>query len=318
MEEKTVIYRDEKKSLEGVYNRETDFVSSRHVLMFADNINDVGEYLTKNPGKWTYRHAENNAAKTSWDLNCGYSGAVTMAKDGWSEGVNMIDEALQAITPATGREARWGWAQTGGSVSVGRYLTGHPKHFRNRRKKQMGSAPVLHIAVNTVASCMVNANQMANYGAAIVGLIDRLENMGKRVHLDVVMATKCAANTRLSIGWNVKRASEAVDLSQVAFAIAHPAAFRRIGFAMMERSPREVATPGYGYCCDIIPDDVPDYREGTMLVDGVNHEYTRCNSPKDALRLAIEQLNKAAVIAGHATPDQPLIDEEEWLSELTD
>ena len=313
-----MIYRDEKRRLEGVYNRTSDFVSKRHVLAFGDNINDVGDFLAKTPGKWSYRQGENATAEDSWDLNAGYQGALTMAKEGWQEGVNMIDEALQAITPSTGREARWGYAQTGGSVSVGRYLTGHPKCMRNRRRRAYGSAPVLHIVVNTVASCMVEAKQMANYGAAIVGLIDRLENMGKRVHLDMAMVTRVEGDTRLSVGWNVKRASEPVDLSQVAFAIAHPAAFRRIGFAMMERSPSELACPGYGFCCDIIPEDVPDYTEGTMLVDGVNHEYKRCNSPKDALRLAIEQLNKASVLAGHTTPDAPLINEDDWLSELAD
>lgn len=313
-----MIYRDEKRTLSGVFNRTSDFVSQRHIVMFGDNLNDVGDYITKEPKKWSSDAAKLNPASAKWDLAAGYDGAMAMAKDGWHEGVEMIDTALQAITPSSGREARWGWAQTGGSVSIGRYITGHPKCMRNRRKKAMGSAPVLHIAVNVVASCMVQAEQMANYGASIVGLIDRLENMGKRVHLDVVMVTKLLGDTRLSVGWNVKRASEPVDLSAVAFAVAHPASFRRLGFAMMERAPDEIRSSGYGMCCDVIAEDLPDYSEGTMLVDGINHEYNRCNTPKDALRLAIEQLNKASVIAGHTTVDQPLIDEEEWLADLED
>jgi hypothetical protein len=50
-----------------------------------------------------------------------------------------------------------------------------------------------------------------------------------------------------------------------------------------------------------------------LLIDGVGHSPRRCNNPKDALRFAIEQINKAAVLAGHATPDQPLIPEDEEL-----
>jgi hypothetical protein len=313
-----MIYRDEKKAVTGIYNRRTEFVSKRHIVAFADNLNDLGEFLTTSPKKWPREASRDNAASQSWDMNAGYAGALTMARDGWSEGVAMIDEALQAITPTSGREARWGWAQSGGSVSIGRYLSGNPKPMRNRRRRQAGSAPVLHIVVNPAASCVVTAAQMANYGTAIVGLIDRLENMGKRVHLDVVSVARSTGDARLAIGWNVKKASEPVDLSAVAFAIAHPAAFRRLTFAMMERCPAETYSAGYGNSADILPDDVPDYQEGTMLVDGINHEPDRCNSPKDALRFAIEQLNKASVLAGHTTPDAPLIDEEEWLSELAD
>jgi hypothetical protein len=190
--------------------------------------------------------------------------------------------------------------------------------MRSRTKRNMGSAPVLHLIVNVVASCQVRGEQMANYGAAITGLMDRLENSGRRIHLDCVMAIRASNESRLSMGWNVKKASEPVDLAEVAFSIAHPAASRRIGLAMMERCPSDTQHGAYGYSCDGLPCDVPDYTDGTMIIDGVSHEPRRCNSPKDALRYAIEQVNKAAVIAGHASIDQPLIDEEEWLAELVD
>lgn len=318
-----MIYRDESRTLKGVWNKTTEFTSSRHVLLYGSSIDDVQQFLIDHPAKWDCANygSHSSGSGPEWDLGADYEKAMRLAKEGWSEGAEMVNTALQAIVPSTGREARWGWGQQGGSVSVGRYLTGHPKCMRNRRKKQMGAAPVLHLVVNTVASCMVRADQMANFGAALVGLVDRLENMGRRVHLDVVHAIKLhdirnSRDVRFSGGWNIKRASEPVDLSQVAFAVAHPVAFRRIGFALMERAPKETQTTGYGYCCDAIPEDVPDFTEGTMIIDGVNHEPRRCNTPKDALRLAIEQINKAAVLAGHATPDQPLIDEDEWLRDI--
>lgn len=314
-----MIYRDQKGvRIEGVYNRSMDFTSTRHIMAYADSLADAVHWLKNSPTKWSTTHGKDNGATDKWDLNAGYEGALTLARDGWHEGVEKIEFALNAIVPATDRAGRWGWSQTGGSVSVGRYLTGHPKCMKNRTKRQQGSAKVLHMIVNTVASCAVNGDQMANYGAAITGLIDRLENSGRRVHLDCVMAVKAKNDIRMSVGWNVKTASEPVDLSEVAFSIAHPAAFRRIGFSMMEHCDRDTQTMGYGYCADGLPCDVPDYTDGTMIIDGVNHEPDRCNTPKDALRLAIEQINKAAVLAGHATPDTPLIEEEDWLSDLQD
>jgi len=309
-----MIYRDEPCNIKGIALRTSPWTAKRQILAYGDSVADVAQWLQDTPAKWRHKSSgPGNPASPSWDLNAGYEGALTLAKDGWQEGVDMIDAALHAIIPAAGREARWGYGYTGGSVNIGRYLTGHPKAMKNRRKRQSGSAPVLHIVVNTVASCAINANQMANYGAAITGLIDRLENTGKRVHVDMVMVIKAQNDIRLSLGWNVKRASEHIDLAEVAFAIAHTAAFRRIGFAMMERTHADAQNGHYGYSGDAKPCDVPDYTEGTMIVDGVNHQPTRCNTPKDALRLAIEQLNKAAVLAGHATIDQPLIPEDEEL-----
>lgn len=314
-----MIYKDHKGvSIDGIWNKSVKFTATRHCVAYGDSMDDVQQWLRDTPGKWTTTQSRNNGATETWDRGLGYEGALRMANEGWPEGVEMIDKALQAIVPSTGREARWGWAQQGGSVSIGRYLTGHPKSMRNRRKKQMGAAPVLHLIVNCVASCGITAKQFTNYGASIAGLVDRLENMGRRVHLDMVMVVQANDNSRLSYGWNVKRASEPMDLSRVAFALAHPAAFRRIGFAMSERMPAETQDWGYGHCADALPCDVPDYNDGTMIVDGVNHEPNRCNTPKDALRLAIEQLNKAAVLAGHATPDMPLINEDEWLRDLAD
>ena len=306
-----MIYRDEPCKIEGIWNKVNKFTSNRQIVIYGDSLPDAVQFIESTGNKWGREDSKAHNGD-SWTLGADYAKALTLANEGWQEGVEMIDAALHAIIPAAGREARWGWGVAGGSVSVGRYLTGHPKAMRNRRKRASGSAPVLHIVLNAVASCAVNASQMANYGAAITGLVDRLENTGRRVHLDIVMVTK-ANNIRLSVGWNIKRASESVDLSQIAFSLAHPAAFRRIGFAMMERSDKAALTSGYGYCADAKPCDVPDWEDGTMIIDGVNHAPSRCNDPKDALRLAIEQVNKAAVLAGHATPDSPLIPEDEEL-----
>lgn len=312
-----MIYRDERTSIEGVWNKTMKWTAKRHIIMFEEHgLAAVTDFLRDKRGSWGASASQSNPATKGWDLNADYDGALKLARDGWAEGMDAMEQTLHAIIPAVGHEPRWGWSETGGSISVSRYLHGHPKSMRNRRKKHMGSSPVLHIVVNTAASCAVKAAQMANYGAAIVGLIDRLETTGKRVHLDLVNVSCVNNEIRLAYGWNIKRASEHVDLAAIAFSIAHPASFRRLGFAMMERSPSDCETYGYGYAADLHIADVPDADEGTMLVDGVNHAPDRCSDVIDALRLAIEQVNKAAVIAGHTTPDMPLIDEEQAMEML--
>ena len=309
-----MIYRDEKRVVKGTVNRMGECETSRTVTIYGDSLPDVERFLRETPKKWTYEQSRENEASKSWDLGVGYKGAEKLAKDGWSEGAADLDHRLQAIMPAASREARYGHSVYGSSVNIGRYLNGNPNNMRRRGKREAGSAPVFHIIVNAVATCMVNAQHFANYGTAIVGLIDRLEATGKRCMVDVVFCTLLPndgkyGDVRGVVGWNVKQANEAVDLAAVAFSIGHPAAFRRIGFAMMERLPKGTEHSGYGQSLDVHESDVIDPTDGTMLLDGVNHETSRCSTPEGALKLAIEQLNKAAVKAGHATIDNPLIDE---------
>lgn len=312
-----MIYRDEARRIEGVWNKTQDFTSDRHIIAYADNLADLEKWLQATPRRWNSNESVKNQAEDKWDLKAGWKGAVGMAKDGWSEGAQDLDARLQAIMPSSGRMARYGYSVVGSSPNVGRFLRGNPNNMKRRAKKTFGSSPVFHIVVNGNASCMVRGDQMRNYGTALVGLIDRMENTGRRVHLDVLYALK-ENDYRVACGWNVKRASEHIDLAAVAFSLAHPAAFRRLGFAMLERTPKAAESYGYGYCADILPVDLPDQdgADSAMLLDGVNHEPGRCNSPEDALRLAIEQLNKAAVIAGHSTPDCPLIDDAEMFAAL--
>ena len=305
-----MIHRYEKKRTRAVVNRSGDRNCKAHEILYFDKgIFECIQWLNETKPTWHSRASRNeNHTSESWDLNAGWDGAETLMRDGWSEGAAMIDAKLQAIMPATGRQARWGYDVRGGSVNVNRFLTGHPRSMRSRTKRTMGSAPVLHICVNIACSSAVNASHMANYGTALVGLIDRLENSNRRVHLDVMDVTYMEnGQARFSTGWNVKKANEPVDLSAIAYSIAHPAALRRTVFAMNERMRPQHEEGGYGQPMGIDIIDVPDANEGMMLLNGIQHDYRRCNSERDALLFAIEQLNEAAVVAGHATLDDPLI-----------
>lgn len=309
-----MIYRDVKRPLTVQVARSYEAKTDRHIIAYADDgMAGVERFLSERPRGWTQSESETAAKTKQWDLDLGYEGAKSLARKGWPEGARELEAGLRAVMPAAGREGRWGHSVAGSSVDIGRFVRGHPAHMRTRRKRVSGSSPVYHLVVNGSASCSVNAKQMKNYGIAICGLVDMLENAGKRVILDVVFClTLQNDKTKAAVGWNVKKAGEHMDMSAVAFSVAHPAAFRRLAFAMMERLPSETNTWGYGHPADIQPEDVPDYTEGMMLIDGVSFEPSRCVTPKDALRLAVEQLNKAAVLAGHATVDQPLIEPDEF------
>ena len=88
-----------------------------------------------------------------------------------------------------------------------------------------------------------------------MGLIDLLEQSGKRVELDLVHGSRVSkASIRARV--RVKDSNAPLDIERIAFAIAHPASFRRIAFSIWELPPQAirqqcgVPNGGYGRCED--------------------------------------------------------------------
>jgi hypothetical protein len=141
---------------------------------------------------------------------------------------------------------------------------------------------------------MIGADEYRNYGAAITAMVGQIEATGRQVELDVVFVDELK-HERAVLGWKVKRAGDTVDLSAVAYSLAHPAAFRRIGFAMIERTPQRNQTPGYGRCGSLTKELAETIGAGeAFLLGGVGVSSGACSSMQGALKFAAQQINKAA------------------------
>jgi hypothetical protein len=101
--------------------------------------------------------------------------------------------------------------------------------------EQEGGKPVITLAVQINARSDVSAQCMSNYGLAIARYVDEMEAAGYSVEVIAAMCTTIKGD-RLVQGWTVKNAGEPMNLPDMAFSIGHPAAFRRLGFALRERS----------------------------------------------------------------------------------
>jgi hypothetical protein len=83
-------------------------------------------------------------------------------------------------------------------------------------------------------------------------------------------------------------------LAAIAFSLGHPAALRRIGFAMIEHSATRTC-PGYGHSTTITPDDIPERNARCQLcLSGIGTCSHRCRTLDDAIAFATEQVNTAA------------------------
>lgn len=264
---------------------------TRHYRVMCDNLEDVQHWLRTSPRTWSSNSSQSLAAGREWTLGVNYEQALELARKGWSEGAKDLSSRLEAHMPPRDKEDSWRYDVAGELPDIGRFLAGDPAHMR-RHGHPKGHKPILAIAVNIRLMCSVKASAMANYGAALVAVIDRLEHMGRRVELTATFATQ-QSYSRVSCGWTVKKAEDPMDLAAVAFSIAHPAASRRIGFAMYEhcKVPQD---SGYGRGLTLNEHDLIDPLPGTYCLAGLNDDTRRCHTLDDAIEFVCAQVNKAA------------------------
>jgi hypothetical protein len=84
--------------------------------------------------------------------------------------------------PARDKEDSWRYDVAGELPDIGRFLAGDPAHMK-RHGHPKGHRPIISLAINVIANAMITAQQMANYGAALVTVVDQIENAGRRVDL---------------------------------------------------------------------------------------------------------------------------------------
>lgn len=270
-----------------------EHLDGSRMILFGDDMADVERYLTATPRRWPHNQSVVYDGGSKWDMSLGWEGACRMAREGWSEGARNLAHELDALPAPTNRHADERHDVAGWFPSVPRYVAGLPDHMVTRGKR-VGSPPVVHLVLDMRISAAVNAQEQANFGLAMAAMVDKLEASGRRVELDVVFSSS-ANNYKWTVGWKVKSARDHLDLSAVAFSLGHPAAFRRIGFALYERTRREAQSSVYGYGGTLTKEELNLINaEGAFLIEGINHNPSACRDRKGALRFAAERINAAA------------------------
>lgn len=269
-------------------------ITDKSWLGHADNLRDIVQWLADTRPTWPTKASVSNPANQSWDLNTDYAKAMQYARDGWDEGVRKL-EALQSNDPTYLKPVK-AYGVMGDHADIGRYVTGDPFNMV-RRVKERVVKPAVTLVVNVVASAGVSANEMANYGSAMAVLVDRLESRGIRVELYGAI-TIDGLKRKFTFTWSIKQADQPLDMAAIAFSLAHPAMFRRLLFAVIERTERDMVHGGYGYPgtteagFSLVPDRT------ALYIQGVGQQFTKCTTMAAALDLAMKQINEASVKAG--------------------
>ena len=195
---------------------------------------------------WYIDHCR-TADNASW-AGASYETAVDLLTHGWKEKVTEIkgklDKSVKVESTKMVRTQKLG--VTGYSPCVPNAIVGVPKAMFYSSKVAKKSK-VIEILYDIGFSSSITVTDCINKGIELLSKIYSLEMNGFRVKLSV---TCSYLNNGTPEGYimtvAIKNENQPLDLSRIAFPLAHPAMLRKISFDWYERLPNAKYISGHG------------------------------------------------------------------------
>lgn len=211
-----------------------EFGSWRAFVDYADShqISDGGTHLS-----------DSNEMGVKWHGTSSYREASDLARNGWAgirPTVNaLVDKIDSVIAPVLTPAFVNYFDVGGGGVDVGRYLGGEVECMLETRLIETAKpGRVVTILVDGFYSSGVDSDDIVKRGAAIVALVSALEQMQHVT--EIWWETSFSGRGNLTYLVKLKSAEDMLDINGLMFAIANPAAHRRINVAAQERPGENV------------------------------------------------------------------------------
>lgn len=184
--------------------------------------------------------AANNVSpdRTKFTQTKNLAEACSLTARGWPQGAarakKMLDriESTEHVRVELSSLTQTRNDVTGSYVDVGAYVSGIPEcmvEFEPDPRK----VRFAHIVIAASTSSYTSEQDIMARGACICAAIDTLESRGIRCNVTLQVATG-TAQLFIRDDVTLKNAHDPLNLDSLAFAVAHPAMLRRIGFAAEE------------------------------------------------------------------------------------
>jgi len=266
-------------------------------LNFED-LNEFWKYSLQDSQAWEKSSRDNFNLKWSGGLT--WEQAKQMAVSGWREGMREIDKYIAKIVPIVTEKVlrpRQIYSVAGYNVDVGSFLANNPECFLSREYEERNYPGQIYKVVASISfSAAITPETIIQRGAMICALIDAIEFAGHRVEVICNWAVSAGSyeNDRQGKnkerGWleanvNVKKTSQPLEMSDLAFCLAHPAMLRRIMFSVAELEGWSDFASAYGY-----PAEASD--KGDIYIKEI---YSETVSDEEAIKWVLSELEKLGI-----------------------
>ncbi|MEQ8238461.1 MAG: hypothetical protein RIA69_04570 [Cyclobacteriaceae bacterium] len=228
--------------------------------LYFENLNDFWIYTFKDSAaKRKNSRLEENQ---DWYGGVSWEEAKILAKNGWKEGMEALDKYRATYFPAINEKVLRPsqiYSVVGYQVDVGSYLANQPEHFINHNFEERNYPGRIFKLVSSVSvSAKIEPQTIIQRGAMICALVDAIEFAGHRVEVICNDAASYAETEEARMGLNkergwfevsvcVKKPDQPLEMTDLAFCLAHPAMLRRIMFSAAELEGWSDYTNNYGY-----------------------------------------------------------------------
>lgn len=204
----------------------------------ADFITDINSL----PNNKFYKDRDCSSQRTDsddqgWYASRNYAEATELLTHGWDSAATKMSQKVKLTSGVSSsvRSSKPAYGVVGSQASVPRYLQGIPT---NRVSRQMtySKQKVVTIAKGISYSGWWSSEAILRESIKALQIIQSMENAGQRVRLNVMIATTKGEKTAICKVC-VKQPDQRMNISKMAFALAHPAMLRRFFFKWIETDP---------------------------------------------------------------------------------
>lgn len=204
-----------------------------------------------------------------------FAEADRLAVEGWPEGLAMAEKMRAQLCGVMGSRAekpRLTRGMAGFSPCVPAAIAADPESmFTTRKVETMATGKIVKIVYNNCVSAGIDAKTITLRGAICLALVDTLESCGFRC--EVVIGNSCrqrGTNPYHQVFVTLKQPQDHMAIDTLAFWIIHPAAYRRMIFAIWESTwPDTCDFPGLGQPAEVREPD----RKGDIYLNEAHLAY---------------------------------------------
>lgn len=263
-----------------------------------DDLHEFWDYVCKD--STAYIKSSRASKDINWAGTATWSEAKNLALAGWKDGLAEVDkyraEILPRITDKVIR-TRQVYAVSGYNVDVGAFLSNHPECFINRELEERNyPGRIFRLVCSVSFSASTKKETIIKRGAMICALVDALEYAGHRAEVvasgafSYYNSEDARQGKQKHRGWfevsvSCKKADQPIDMSDLAFCLAHPAMLRRMMFSAAEIEGWSDFADRYGY-----PAKASD--EGDLYIDEI---YGTTDENNLAINWVLEKLKELGV-----------------------
>jgi hypothetical protein len=222
-----------------------------------DNLNDFWKFAMQDSRAY---EKSSRRAVDRWSGGTSWEESKLLALNGWKDGLKEIEKYRAQLAPfITDKILRpiQLYSVSGYNVDVGAFLSNDPECFISRVYEERNyPGKIFKIVCSISFSASITPETIIQRGAMICALVDALEYAGHRAEVYCNFAAAKEQyyrdGTNKKYGWfevdvKIKPSDQPVELSSLAFCLAHPSMLRRIVFSIAEIVGWSDYASNYGY-----------------------------------------------------------------------